>query len=53
MVSAWWLILAFLVGAYAGILVMAIMTVAKDLPKKPARTPALRVRHRALHATHL
>jgi hypothetical protein len=52
MVSAWWLILAFLVGAYAGILVMAIMTVAKDLPKKPART-ALRVRHRALHATHL
>jgi len=53
MVSAWWLILAFLLGAYAGILVMAIMTVAKDLPKKPARTPALRVRHRALHATHL
>ena len=52
MISAWWLILAFLLGAYAGILVMAIMAVAKDLPKKAVRTPALRVRHRALQASH-
>jgi hypothetical protein len=52
MVSAWWLILAFLLGAYAGILVMAVWAVAKDLPKKAARAPALRVRHRSLHASH-
>jgi hypothetical protein len=53
MVSAWWLILAFLLGAYAGILVMAVMTVAKDLPKKAVRARVLRVRHRALHASDL
>jgi hypothetical protein len=52
MVSAWWLILAFLLGAYAGILVMALMAVAKDLPKKAVRAPAFRARHRAVHATH-
>jgi hypothetical protein len=52
MVSAWWLILAFLLGAYAGILVMALMAVAKDLPKKAARAPAFRARHRAVHAAH-
>ncbi len=52
MVSAWWLILVFLLGAYAGIMVMAVMAVAKDLPKKAVRTPALRVRHRALQAAH-
>jgi hypothetical protein len=52
MVSAWWLIVAFLVGAYAGILVMAIMTVAKDMPKKAVRAPAFHARRRALHANH-
>jgi hypothetical protein len=52
MVSAWWLILAFLLGAYAGILVMAIMAVAKDLPKKAVRAPASHARRRPLHATH-
>jgi hypothetical protein len=52
MVSAWWLILAFLLGAYAGILVMAIMAVAKDLPKKVVRAPGLRARHRDLRANH-
>jgi hypothetical protein len=52
MVSAWWLILAFLLGAYAGILVMALMAVAKDLPKRAVRVPAFHVRRRSLHATH-
>jgi hypothetical protein len=43
MVSAWWLMLAFLLGGSAGMLVMAIMALAKDLPKKEMlRAPALR-----------
>ncbi len=29
MVSAWWLLLAFFVGGYAGILLMALMAVAR------------------------
>jgi hypothetical protein len=28
-VSAWWLLLAFFVGGYAGILLMALMTIAR------------------------
>ena len=28
MVSAWWLIVAFLAGGYAGILLMALMSIA-------------------------
>jgi len=52
MVSAWWLLLAFLIGSYAGILVMAVMAVAKDLPKHPVRARVARARHRALHAAH-
>ena len=52
MVSAWWLLLAFLVGSYAGILVMAVMAVAKDLPKQAVRARVVRARHRALHAAH-
>jgi hypothetical protein len=52
MVSAWWLLLAFLIGSYAGILIMAVMAVAKDLPKQAVRARAVRVRHRALHTNH-
>ena len=52
MVSVWWLLLAFLIGSYAGIVVMALMAVAKDLPKQPVRARAIRARHRALHAAH-
>ena len=52
MVSAWWLLLAFLVGSYAGILVMAVMAVAKDLPKQAVRARVVRTRHRALHTAH-
>ncbi len=52
MVSAWWLLLAFLVGAYAGILVMAVMAVAKDLPKQAVHARVVRARHKALHAAH-
>jgi hypothetical protein len=29
-VSAWWLLLAFVAGGYAGILLMALMAVAKE-----------------------
>jgi hypothetical protein len=35
MISAWWLVLAFLVGAYSGVLVMAIMSAARDVAKEP------------------
>jgi hypothetical protein len=62
MVSVWWLLLAFLVGSYAGILVMAVsyagilvmavMAVAKDLRKQAVPAQVVRARHRALHAAH-
>jgi hypothetical protein len=43
MVSAWWLMLAFFLGGSAGMLVMAIMALARDLPKRePVRAPVLR-----------
>ena len=43
MVSAWWLLMAFLLGGSAGMLVMAIMVMARDVPKVQVRTPVLRV----------
>lgn len=30
MVSAWWLLLAFVVGGYVGMLLMALLVVARD-----------------------
>jgi len=42
MISAWWLVLAFLVGAYSGVLVMAIMSAARDVAKEPVRRAAVR-----------
>jgi len=42
MISAWWLVLAFLVGAYSGVLVMAIMSAARDVAKEPIRRAAVR-----------
>jgi len=45
MVSAWWLVAAFLLGGSAGMLVMAMMSVARDLPKKSVPAPALTTTH--------
>ena len=42
MISAWWLVLAFLVGAYSGVLFMAIMSAARDVAKEPVRRAAVR-----------
>jgi hypothetical protein len=42
MISAWWLVLAFLVGAYSGVLVMAIMSAARDVAKEPVRRASVR-----------
>src|SRR5437773_11616750 len=42
MISAWWLVLAFLVGAYSGVLVMAILSAARDVAKEPVRRAAVR-----------
>jgi hypothetical protein len=50
MISAWWLILAFLLGSYAGILVMALLAAARDLPKEVMREPALRAALRRVDA---
>jgi hypothetical protein len=41
MLSMWWVIVAFLVGGCAGILVMAMMHVAGGLPKQLAHAPDL------------
>jgi len=53
MISAWWLVLAFLVGAYSGVLVMAIMSAASDLAKEPIRRAAVRahLRRTAAHVS--
>jgi len=37
MVSAWWVLAAFIVGGYAGILVVALMRFASQ---EPARAPS-------------
>jgi hypothetical protein len=42
MVSAWWIVLAFLGGGFAGVLVMALMYLAADQPAQPAPSPDLR-----------
>ena len=43
MVSAWWLLLVFLLGGSAGMLGMALMVMARDVPKVQVRTRVLRV----------
>lgn len=44
MVSAWWLLLAFFVGGYSGILLMALMTIARA--SEPERAGARSLPHR-------
>jgi hypothetical protein len=39
MISAWWLLAAFVAGGYAGILVMALMYLTSDDPEKRERLP--------------
>ena len=43
MISAWWLLGAFFLGGYAGILLMALMTMARaaDHDETPTRDDAL------------
>jgi hypothetical protein len=41
MLSIWWVIAAFLAGGSAGILVMALVQMAGDLPKQLAHAPDL------------
>jgi hypothetical protein len=41
-ISAWWLVPTFLVGGYAGMLVMAIMSAARDVVREPLPKRAVR-----------
>lgn len=38
-VSAWWLLLAFVVGGYCGILLMALLAIARDNDSEGGRGP--------------
>jgi hypothetical protein len=40
MVSTWWLIVAFLGGEFAGILLMALISMADGLPEQAQHVPA-------------
>jgi hypothetical protein len=42
MVSAWWLLVTFMAGGFAGVLVMAVMALASDRDRDEALPPALR-----------
>lgn len=42
MISAWWLVPTFLIGGYAGMLVMAIMSAAREVTKAPSAKRAVR-----------
>jgi hypothetical protein len=39
MVSAWWLLVAFAGGGFAGVLLIALMHVAGELPDQSQRVP--------------
>jgi hypothetical protein len=41
MVSAWWVVAAFIAGGFAGVLVMALMVMASDQPPQVAPAPEL------------
>ena len=43
MTSAWWLLIAFVGGGCAGILVMALMHMAGDLPEQSGDCPSERL----------
>ena len=42
MVSAWWLVVTFMAGGMAGVLVMALMTLASDPEREEAMPPVAR-----------
>ena len=42
MISAWWLVPTFLIGGYAGMLVMAIMSAAREVTRDPLPKRAIR-----------
>jgi hypothetical protein len=42
MISAWWLIPAFFVGGYVGMLVMAILSAAREVTREPLPKRAIR-----------
>jgi hypothetical protein len=42
MVSAWWLVVTFMAGGMAGVLVMALMTLAADPERDDAMPPVAR-----------
>ena len=35
MISAWWLVPTFLIGGYVGMLIMAILSAAREVTKEP------------------
>ena len=41
MVSLWWLLVAFVGGGFAGVLLMALMRMAGDLPEPSSKAPDL------------
>jgi len=41
MVSAWWLVVAFLAGGYAGILLMALMSISRESEEPEPESPLL------------
>ena len=41
MLSAWWVIVGFLAGGCAGVLVMALMQMAGGLPEQSTHVPEL------------
>lgn len=42
MVSAWWLLVTFMAGGFAGVLVMAVMALAADRDQEELLPPATR-----------
>jgi hypothetical protein len=41
MVSLWWVLVAFVGGGFAGVLLMTLMRMAGDLPEPSAKAPDL------------
>ena len=41
MLSIWWLIVAFVIGGVAGVLVMALMQISGGLPEQSTHAPDL------------
>lgn len=39
MISVWWIVAAFIGGGFAGMLVVALMTMARDMPKQASHVP--------------